>query len=37
MNELGIENVFVYTGDNKSGASPQAMLEFFQKQFAKVK
>ncbi|WP_417383674.1 alpha/beta hydrolase [Gimesia sp.] len=37
MNELGIENVFIYTGDNKSGASPQAMLEFFQKQFAKVK
>ncbi|HBL48584.1 MAG TPA: esterase, partial [Planctomycetaceae bacterium] len=37
MNELGIENVFVYTGDNKNGASPQAMLEFFQKQFAKVK
>ena len=37
MNELEIENIFVYTPDNKGRNTFGEMLEFFQKQFAKVK
>lgn len=37
MNELEIENVFVYTPDSKNRNSFREMREFFQKQFAKVK
>ncbi|QDT27191.1 alpha/beta hydrolase family protein [Gimesia panareensis] len=37
MNELGIENVFIYTPDAKGRNPQREMLEFFQKQFAKVK
>ncbi|MFK7777920.1 MAG: alpha/beta hydrolase [Gimesia sp.] len=37
MNELQIENVFVYTPKSKNRDHNREMLEFFQKQFAKVK
>ncbi|WP_339731970.1 alpha/beta hydrolase [uncultured Gimesia sp.] len=36
MNELKIENVFVYTPESKGRNTQREMLEFFQKQFAKV-
>ncbi len=37
MDELKIENVFVYTPTSKGRDTNREMLEFFQKQFAKVK
>jgi acetyl esterase len=37
MDDLGIENVYVYTPDAKGRNVPAETLEFFQKQFAKVK
>ncbi len=37
MDALGIENVYVYTPDAKRRNANAEMLEFFQKQFAKVK
>ena len=37
MDELGIENVYVYTPDAKGRNVGKEMLDFFQKQFAKVK
>ncbi|MFH1300780.1 MAG: alpha/beta hydrolase fold domain-containing protein [Planctomycetota bacterium] len=37
MNELEIENVFIYTPESKGRNPNREMLEFFQKQFAKVK
>ena len=36
MNELEIENVFIYTPEAKGRNPQREMLEFFQKQFAKV-
>mgnify|MGYP001577918412 CR=1 FL=1 len=36
MDELGIENVFVYVPDAKGRNVAAEMLQFFQKQFAKV-
>lgn len=36
MNELNIENVFIYTPENKGRNTQREMLEFFQKQFDKV-
>lgn len=37
MDELGIENVFVYSPEARGRNTNAEMLEFFQKQFAKVK
>jgi acetyl esterase/lipase len=37
MDELGIENVYVYTPEAKGRNVAKEMVEFFQKQFAKVK
>lgn len=37
MDELGLENVFVYTPDAKGRNVQAEMLEFFKKQFSKVK
>ncbi|MCR4412977.1 MAG: alpha/beta hydrolase [Thermoguttaceae bacterium] len=37
MDELGIENVFVYTPEAKSRNVAKEMLDFFRKQFAAVK
>lgn len=36
MDELGLENVFVYMPDAKGCDAPAEMQEFFQKPFAKV-
>ena len=36
MDELGIENVYVYTPDAKGRNVAQEMVDFFRKQFAKV-
>jgi acetyl esterase len=37
MDELGIENIYVYTPDEKGRNVSAEMLQFFQKQFSKVK
>jgi|TARA_R100001143_G_scaffold54064_1_gene49772 hypothetical protein len=37
MDELGIENVFVYTPESKRHNISRELVEFFQKQFDAVK
>ena len=37
MDELGIENVYVHTADDKQRNFAVELLDFFQKQFAAVK